>query len=144
VAPKLLERGLEIMSLLREGKSWSGEFPVRRRDGTEIPVLVTDSPIRDGDGHLVGIIGVAVDLTERKQAERGRLERVRLEALLFATEAAQRELSEQLVLNVPYAGQLANDPQLPLHLRPIAGVVLNAVRVTAARLDHMLELPEDT
>jgi transcriptional regulator of acetoin/glycerol metabolism len=107
-------------------------------------VLVTDSPIRDGDGHLVGIIGVAVDLTERKQAEHERLERVRLEALLLATEAAQRELSEQLVLNVPYAGQLADDPQLPLHLRPIASVVLNAVRAAAARLDQAWELPADT
>jgi PAS domain S-box-containing protein len=143
VAPELLERGLEIMALLRDGKSWSGEFEVRHRDGSQIPVLVTDSPIRDQGGRLVGIIGVAVDLTERKQAERERLERVRLQALLAASEAAQRELSEQLVLHVPYAGQLASDPQLPAHLRPIAGVVLNAVRAAAARLDRALELAED-
>jgi PAS domain len=130
VSPKLMERGLEIMALLREGKSWSGEFPVRRRDGTEIPVLVTDSPLRDADGRLIGVIGVAADLSERKQAERERFERVRLEALLFATEAAQRELSRQLALNLPIAGQLVNDPELPMHLHPIAGVVLNVVRTS--------------
>ena len=84
VAPALLERGREIMARLREGASWSGEFPVQRRDGTSLPVLVTDSPIRDPDGRLVGIIGVGVDLTERKQAEQDRLERARLEGLLLA------------------------------------------------------------
>ena len=113
VAPKLMERGLEIIALLRDGKSWTGEFPVLRRDGTEIPVLVTDSPIHDVDGRLVGIIGVSVDLSERKHAELERLERTRLEALLTATAAAEQELSERLTLHVPYAGQLAADPRLP-------------------------------
>jgi hypothetical protein len=68
-------RGREIMGRLRNGESWSGEFPVRRRDGSQLPVLVTDSPVRDREGNLVAIIGVAVDLTERKQAERDRLAR---------------------------------------------------------------------
>ena len=54
------------------------------------------------------------------------------------------ELSEQLALNVPFVGQLASDPRLPPHLRPIAGVVLHAVRDVAIRLDHPVELPEDT
>jgi PAS domain S-box-containing protein len=141
VAPELMARGLEIMGLLREGKSWTGEFPVRRRDGTEIPVLVTDSPIRDIDGRLVGIIGVAVDLTERKQAEYEKLERGRLEAVLLATAAAQRELSAQLASNVPSVGRLAGDPRLPPHLRPIAGSVLEAVREVVTRLEHSAELP---
>ena len=143
VAPKLMERGLEIIAMLREGKSWTGEFPVLRRDGTEISVLVTDSPIRDVDGRLVGIIGVSVDLSERKHAELERLERTRLEALLTATAAAEQELSERLTLHVPYAGQLAADPRLPAHLRPIAGTVLEALREVATRLEHSVELPED-
>jgi PAS domain S-box-containing protein len=138
VAAQFLERGREIMARLRQGESWSGEFPVRRRDGTEIPVLVTDSPIRDADGRLVGIIGVAVDLTERKGAERDRLERARLEALLLATEAAQQKLSQRLALHMPYVGQLATDPRLPRRLRPIADVVLDAVREVATRLEHSL------
>jgi PAS domain S-box-containing protein len=143
VAPKLMERGLEIIALLQDGKSWTGEFPVLRRDGTEIPVLVTDSPIRDVDGRLVGIIGVSVDLSERKHAELERLERTRLEALLTATAAAEQELSERLTLHVPSAGRLAADPRLPAHLRPIAGTVLEAMREVATRLEHSLELPED-
>jgi PAS domain S-box-containing protein len=144
VAPRLLERGLEIMSKLRRGESWSGEFPVRRRDGTELPVLVTDSPIRDVDGRLVGIIGVAVDLTQRKSAENDRLERTRLEARLLTAEAAQRELSQRLASNVPYFGRLASDPQLPRHLRPMVDLVLNDLREVASRLEHATDPHADS
>jgi PAS domain S-box-containing protein len=84
VAPVLRERGTEIMDRLRRGETWTGEFPVLRRDGSEVPVLVTDSPVTDAQGRLVGTIGVAVDISERKQADSDRLERLRLEAGLAA------------------------------------------------------------
>src|SRR5215211_7372559 len=63
------ERAAEIRSELRAGRSWSGEFVVRRRDGTTFPAMVTDTPVRDERGELVGLIGVSMDITERKRAE---------------------------------------------------------------------------
>ncbi len=84
VAPDQYARGVQIMERLRQGETWSGEFLIRRHDNTEILVLVTDSPIRADDGHLVGIIGVSMDISERKQAERDRLTVARLEAELQA------------------------------------------------------------
>jgi len=48
---------------------WSGEFGLRRRDGSTCPGLVTDSPSVDGAGRLIGIVGVSVDISARKQAE---------------------------------------------------------------------------
>ena len=59
----------EIMSRLAAGETWSGEFNVRRRDGTSFPALVTDAPIHDEAGRLVGVVGVSTDLTERKRSE---------------------------------------------------------------------------
>jgi PAS domain S-box-containing protein len=51
----------DIMAALRDGVPWSGGFPVRRKDGTMFPALVTDAGIyRDGD--LVGIVGVSTNL----------------------------------------------------------------------------------
>ncbi len=58
-----------IMAALQEGARWSGEFTVQRRDGTLFPALVTNAPIHDGDGKLVGIVGISHDITERRQAE---------------------------------------------------------------------------
>ena len=59
----------EIMSCLSAGQTWSGEFAVRRRDGTTFPAMVTDTPILDAEGRLVGVVGVSSDLTERKRGE---------------------------------------------------------------------------
>ncbi len=53
--------GAEIMSALREGIPWSGGFPVRRKDGSMFPALVTDSGIYK-NGRLVGIIGISTHL----------------------------------------------------------------------------------
>ncbi|HYE14116.1 MAG TPA: ATP-binding protein [Pyrinomonadaceae bacterium] len=76
------EQAAEIMARLTEGKSWSGEFLVRRRDGSTFPAHVTDSPILDAEGRLVGVVGLSVDITERVRAE---------EALLDAERRAVRE-----------------------------------------------------
>lgn len=49
----------KIMEQLRQGKTWTGKFRLRRRDGTEFFTTVTDQPIRDSDGNLIGIIGIS-------------------------------------------------------------------------------------
>ena len=54
---------------LRAGLPWSGEFTARRRDGTTFPAHVTDAPIRDAEGRLVGVVGVSADITARKGLE---------------------------------------------------------------------------
>jgi PAS domain S-box-containing protein len=69
VAPAAVEQAAEIMELLRNGQSWSGEFLVRRRDRTTFPAFVTDTPIFDGQGQLQAIIGISADVTERKRVE---------------------------------------------------------------------------
>lgn len=54
---------------LRRGRGWSGECMVRRRDGTTFPVLVTDSPILDEQGTLVGMSSISMDITVRVEME---------------------------------------------------------------------------
>ncbi|HJZ91164.1 MAG TPA: PAS domain S-box protein [Gemmataceae bacterium] len=70
-APGAAREGAAIMDRLREGKSWSGEFPVRRKDGTTFPAFVTDTPVFDDRGRLTGIIGISADITEQKRVEQG-------------------------------------------------------------------------
>jgi len=66
---QMLERAEEIMSELRAGRSWSGEFVVQRKDGSTFPAMVTDTPVHDEQGNLAGIIGVSTDITELKKVE---------------------------------------------------------------------------
>jgi PAS domain S-box-containing protein len=69
VPPDNEKEAAEIMSLLRAGLSWTGEFKVKRRDGTCFTAIVTDSPVFDDNGEMIGIIGVSLDLSARERAE---------------------------------------------------------------------------
>jgi len=81
-----------ILSRLAAGDSWRGEFLLRRRDGSEFPALVTDTPVHDDTGKLVGIVGITEDLTRQKRAE------AEWDALLAEVEAASRAKSEFLAV----------------------------------------------
>ncbi|MBA3474441.1 MAG: PAS domain S-box protein [Rubrobacter sp.] len=87
------ERADEIMSELKADRSWSGEFVVRRRDGTTFPAMVTDAPVYDERGNLTGIIGISTDITERKRAEE---ERERL----LASEQETRERASNILESI--------------------------------------------
>ena len=66
----LAEQAHEIMGKLMAGRSWTGEFTVRRKDGSTFPALVTDTPVRNEQGNLIAIIGASTDITEIKQTEK--------------------------------------------------------------------------
>ena len=59
--PEVGQEAADIMAAVRDGVPWSGGFPVRRKDRTRFPALVTDAGVYR-DGALVGIIGVSTNL----------------------------------------------------------------------------------
>ena len=59
----------ELVQTLSSGQPWEGEIAVPRRDGVVIPVFVSSSAVRDPHGQPTGIVGVIVDISERKRAE---------------------------------------------------------------------------
>lgn len=64
-----MEQANQIMERLSAGASWAGEFVVQNKAGMHFPAYITNSPINDDTGKLVGIVGVSFDITERKNAE---------------------------------------------------------------------------
>jgi PAS domain S-box-containing protein len=84
VPPKGRPSWETIMDRLREGDSWEGEFALRRKDGSTLLCYVTDSPIFDPAGEVIGTVGVSVDLTDRRRGER----------LIAARTAVTRTLSD--------------------------------------------------
>jgi diguanylate cyclase (GGDEF)-like protein/PAS domain S-box-containing protein len=58
--------------IAREGMTpggWKGECLVPRSDGTDFPAFLSITPIQDEEGHAVGMVGIAQDISERKAAE---------------------------------------------------------------------------
>jgi PAS domain S-box-containing protein/putative nucleotidyltransferase with HDIG domain len=84
VSDQTEEQAREILQQLKDGKSWSGEFLVQGRDGRAFPAFVSDSPLLDGSGNLIGVIGVSNDITQLKQADAARI----------ASEQRYRDLAE--------------------------------------------------
>ncbi len=74
-------KGFDVfVEFARQGESEEREWTYVRKDGSQLTVTLVVTALRDGDGELVGFLGVAKDITEKKRAE---------EELLQAKEAAE-------------------------------------------------------
>lgn len=60
----------EIRETLAETHTWEGELELKRRDGSSFPALLSLSTVLDESGQFAGYVGIASDITERKQVER--------------------------------------------------------------------------
>ncbi|MDQ1680245.1 MAG: hypothetical protein QOI42_1104, partial [Frankiaceae bacterium] len=61
--PEHLANAAAIMAAVRNGESWSGEFPVRRKDGSSFLSRTTLTPLLDA-GAVVGMLGISEDVSE--------------------------------------------------------------------------------
>lgn len=98
VPKEKVQSASDIISSVRAGEAWTGEFTVKRRDGIHLTVAVADSPIFDETGHLIGIVGVSHDLSAlakaRLELEREAHERT---AQLNTANENLRQLSASLI-----------------------------------------------
>jgi PAS domain S-box-containing protein len=63
------EQAMELIEELKKKGKWSGEFKVQKKDGTNFPALITNSPIYDENNIFSGMIGISSDNTEQKKLE---------------------------------------------------------------------------
>ncbi len=67
---------ISITSPTLEG-GWQGELINKRKDGSEFPIYLSTSVVRDEGGKAVALVGVCSDITERKRAEEQRAKLLR-------------------------------------------------------------------
>ncbi len=86
--PRLAEAfEAEDRGVLEDGRAVTKEEPIRLRDGRVVHVAVSLDPVRSSDGRIVGLVGAAVDITDRKRAEdEVRTLKTQIEFVLGATE----------------------------------------------------------
>jgi PAS domain S-box-containing protein len=85
------DQAMTIMDALRRGKTYSGEYDVKRRDGSTFRIDVTTSPLTGPDGTMRGMVGVSVAAMRHHESD----ERARLasELLLRAWRASRDAVS---------------------------------------------------
>ena len=50
-------------------QGWRGECLAPRKDGTDLPIYLSSSQIKDDNNQVLGMLGIAQDIHERKQVE---------------------------------------------------------------------------
>jgi PAS domain S-box-containing protein len=109
VAMEDREQSREILGQLRAGEGWAGELRVCHRDNPTFIASVTNAPIYDDGGHLIGMISVSSDITERKDAEKLIRERARQqEAVARLGQSALEGLSLSQLLDEAVSTAAAN------------------------------------
>jgi PAS domain S-box-containing protein len=104
---------VEIMGELTAGRTWEGDFEVRRPDGTAVTVRASDSGIYDESGRLTGVVSMVTDISDHRQSvDRLSRETRALRFLLDATTVLASSLEFQDCLRrlaelaVPILGDL--------------------------------------
>lgn len=87
-----------LMAQLRRGETWTSEMVLQRRDSTLFHAAVTDTPVLDADGTMIGIVGVFIDISARKREE---------ERLRFLD-----DVSSRLAVSIDYEATLTELTQL--------------------------------
>jgi PAS domain S-box-containing protein len=80
VTPAALSRpeAAHIMKILRSGEHWSGTFQLQDRRGRRFLANVTDTPVFNANGKLIGIIGISAPAqSSRAQSPRTHSPRAR-------------------------------------------------------------------
>ncbi len=138
VAPP--EKYRELWQAVLHGRQWEGEFLNRKKNGELYWEQTCISPVIDDQGVITSLIGIKIDITERKVAERNLL------AAKNAAEAATRAKSEFLAnmsheIRTPMNGVIGmSDLLADTPLNEEQQRFMNAIRSSA---DHLMGLIND-
>ncbi len=104
---------------------FEAEYRVRRPDGTTRWIRSRGLPIRDANGQVYRIAGIAEDITERKLADRQMLE------ARLAAEAANRSKSE-------FLANMSHEVRTPMTaILGYSDMLLDAAQTAAQREEHV-------
>ena len=111
IAPEDARFAQKVMRKVSRGSTWTGDFPIRRRDGSARTVHGRIVPFYDEAGELTAMVGFSTDVTEDRliEAERRRNEQeleylARASAILDSSLELPVTLQQLAELAVPFIG----------------------------------------
>jgi two-component system, cell cycle sensor histidine kinase and response regulator CckA len=124
---------MRIMDRLKRGLSWSGEFPVKRKDGSRFLAFVVNSPLLDENGVTAGIIGVSTDVSEQRALEERMRQASKMEAIGRLAGGVAHDFNNVLTVilgNTSTVLEEATDPNWKTYLQEVQDAGLRAASLT--------------
>jgi PAS domain S-box-containing protein len=115
------------------------------KDGRLIEVMLTISPVKDGDGKVIGVSKIVRDITQQKHAER-ELKRIHQEVVAASRAkddflaALSHELRTPLNPVLLLASEAAEDSTLAPEIRAQFATIRNNVELEARLIDDLLDI----
>lgn len=131
--------------IIESGMPETIEECARTADGRAFVFLTTKTPRLDAEGKIIGVIGIARDITERKRAEEElRLSADRAQAALRTKDeflaSLSHELRTPLTPALLTAAALEDDASLSGEVRSKLGVIRRNIQLEARLIDDLLDL----
>lgn len=103
-----------------EGESSVYEIRIRRKDGKQIWIMISGSPILDDQGKVIGSIGIHYDITEKKNRE------LKEKHLILSLEARTSELTQNRDF-LQAVNEFVTDMMIPTSIHGIVEVITSDV-----------------
>lgn len=134
IPPELRHEEDEILAKLRRGERIAHFETIRRtKDGRDLNISLTVSPIRDASGQVIGASKVARDITERKSLERDR------ERLLRWERDTRKQLSDAVSARDEFIAVAAHELRNPLHVVHLTLQLLQRASTDSPRMAELVE-----
>jgi PAS domain S-box-containing protein len=126
-SPDLPEHRREVLpATMQEG--WHGELTNRRKNGSEFPVEIWTSVVRDESGMPVALVGIARDITERKRFEDQMRQMQKMESIGTLAGGIAHDFNNILGIILGHTTMLSHAPGDPARVKSRAEAIDVAVQ----------------